>query len=90
MDPRRAVWEEHNLRHITQQHPERGITQKDVDDVLADPNRREEPDSVHASILAAGSNRNGERFVVAFVELDDGSAFPVHARRGRLGGRKSQ
>jgi hypothetical protein len=26
----------------------------------------------------------GEAFVVAFVELADGDAFPVHARRGHV------
>jgi hypothetical protein len=32
--------------------------------------------------VATGRNRDGEALVVAFLELSDGSAFPVHARRG--------
>ncbi|MGH7723219.1 MAG: hypothetical protein ACRENL_10395 [Candidatus Dormibacteria bacterium] len=81
MQPRRTVWKEHNLRHITEDHPERGISQEDVEDVLADPNRQEEPDPSHGTTAAIGTNRSGARLVVAFLELSDGSAFPVHARR---------
>jgi uncharacterized DUF497 family protein len=81
--PRRLEWKEHNLRHITEDHPERGVSQEDVNDVLADPNRREERDPSHGTIVAAGHNRHGTEFVVAFIELSDGSAFPVHARRVR-------
>ena len=83
MQPRRVEWRDHNLRHITRDHPERGVTQEDVEDVLGDQTRQEKPDPDHGTIVASGQNRRGERFVVAFVELSDGSAFPVHARRGR-------
>lgn len=81
MEPRRAIWKDHNLRHITKDHPERGITQEDVDDVLADPNRHEVSDSSHGTVVAVGSTRGGDRLVVAFLELSDGSALPIHARR---------
>lgn len=84
MEPRRAIWREHNLRHVTQAHPERGITKEDVDDVLADVERQEEADPTHGTTMAQGRNRDGVAFVVAFHELSDGVAFPVHARRGRL------
>lgn len=83
MEPRRAIWRGHNLRHVTQDHPERGVTQRDVEDVLADEDRQEEADPSHGTILAEGSNRDGVTFVIAFVELSDGAAFPVHARRGK-------
>jgi hypothetical protein len=36
----------------------------------------------HGTTVALGQNRAGVSFVVAFIELSDGSAFPVHARRG--------
>jgi hypothetical protein len=84
MAPRRAIWREHNLRHVTQDHPERGVTQEDVEDVLADEDHQEEADPSHGTTVAEGSNRDGVTFVVAFVELSDGAAFPVHARRGRV------
>ena len=84
MKPRRAVWREHNLRHITEDHPERGVSQQDVEDVLADPDRLEAHDPAHGTVVAAARNREGEAFVVAFVELADGDAFPVHARRGHI------
>jgi hypothetical protein len=83
MQPRLAVWKEHNLRHITEEHPERGVSQEDVRDVLSDPNRSEQPDPSHGTIVASGRNRQGAAFVVAFVELSDSSAFPIHARRGQ-------
>lgn len=51
MEPRQVVWRDHNLRHITIDHPERGITQGDVDDVLADTERREEPDATHETMV---------------------------------------
>ena len=82
MEPRRVVWREHNLRHITTDHPERRVTREDVEDVLRDSGRRERPDRRHGTIVATGRNRDGEALVVAFLELSDGSAFPVHARRG--------
>ncbi len=55
---------------------------RDVDDALADPERQEEDDPSHGTTVALGRNRAGDSFVVAFIELSDGSAFPVHARRG--------
>lgn len=83
MDPRRVVWREHNLRHLTIDHPERRVSREDVEDVLADPDRDEEVDRHHHTVVARGRNRQGEALVVAFIELADGSAFPVHARRDR-------
>jgi hypothetical protein len=79
------VLREHNLRHITEDHPERRVTKEDVEEMLADPNRVEAHDPTHGTMVAAGRNSGGEAFVVAFVELADGDAFPVHARRGRVG-----
>ena len=76
------IWQEHNLRHVTQDHPERRVTREDVEDVLADHERQEEDDPPHGTTFARGRNRDGIAFVVAFLELSDGSAFPVHARRG--------
>jgi hypothetical protein len=84
MDPRRVTWKAHNLRHVTKDHPERGVTKEDVEDVLADTNRQEEPDALHGTTVAQGRNRSGIAFLVAFIELSDGAAFPVHARRGGL------
>lgn len=75
---------EHNLKHLTEDHPERRIRKEDVDDVLADPNRNEKSDPNHGTVVAIGRNRDGDAIVVAFVELSDGSAFPVHARRGHV------
>ena len=83
MEPRRVVWREHNLRHITEDHPERRVTREDVEDVLADMERQEEDDPSHGTTVAQGRNRDGVAFVVAFIELSDGGAFPVHARRGK-------
>lgn len=82
--PRRAIWREHNLRHITEDHPERRVSKEDVEEVLADPDRLEVRDATHGTVVAAGRNRGGEAFVVAFVELANGDAFPVHARRGHI------
>jgi len=83
MQPRRVVWQEHNLRHLTQDHPERRVTREDVEDVLANTERQEEDDPSHGTTVAQGRNRDGVAYVVAFIELSDGSAFPVHARRGK-------
>lgn len=83
MQPRRVEWKEHNRRHITQDHPNRQVSKEDVDDVVADAERQEESDPTHGTIVAAGRNREGVAFVVAFLELSDGAAFPVHARRGQ-------
>jgi hypothetical protein len=81
VEPRQTVWLDHNRRHITEDHPERDITQDDVNHVLADPDREEQPDHAHGTVVARGRDELGRIVVVAFVELSDGTAFPVHARR---------
>ena len=77
------IWKDHNLRHVTEAHPERAVSQEDVEDVLADTERQDESDVAHGTVVARGRNRDGLSIVVAFIELSDGAAFPVHARRGR-------
>ena len=58
--------------------------------MLADPGRLEAYDPTHGTVVAAGRNRGGEAFVVGFVELADGDAFPVHARRGHVSDTRAQ
>jgi uncharacterized DUF497 family protein len=41
MDDRPVVWDQYNRRHLTQDHPERGISLRDVEEAMADPDRIE-------------------------------------------------
>jgi len=35
--PRRIIWDRHNLKHLFQDHPEREITKEEVEEVLRSP-----------------------------------------------------
>jgi len=41
MDGRSVVWDAANRRHLGDEHPERGISLEEVEEVLADPDRVE-------------------------------------------------
>lgn len=81
---------EHNLRHVTEDHPGPGISKEDVEEVLADLDRPEAHDPSHGTAVAAGRNHGGVTLVVACLELADGDAVPIHARRGHLGDTRVQ
>ena len=90
MDNRPVVWEESNLRHLIDDHPERGIGRNEVEEALADPDRIESTDvrktvSYHAVV---GSTAKGRLLVVVWVDHPAGR-FAVHVRQaGRRAARR--
>lgn len=78
MDSRPVVWEQDNLKHLAD-HPERGITRADVEDVMHDPDRSQDPDPKHGSTVEVGRTRAGRMLVVAWVDHRKGRK-PIHFR----------
>lgn len=87
VDDRPVIWDRANRKHIVEDHPERQITVAEVEEVLADKEREEAPDSRRPGYwLVSGRTSAGRRLLVAWVEFRHGR-YPVHAhaigRRGR-------
>ena len=87
MDDRPVVWDRANRKHIEEDHPERRITAREVEEVMTDATRTEAPDPKRKGYtLVRGRTAAGRRLLVAWVEYGDGR-YPVHAhvtgRRGR-------
>lgn len=79
MDDRRVVWDRNNRRHIEQDHPERAISRLEVDQVLADPDRREAPTDRPNHFLVVGATAQGRVLIVVWVD-DPQGRYPIHAR----------
>lgn len=90
MDSRPVVWDTTNTRHLEEDHPERGITRVEVDQVMNDPHRIEAAEdrrdvTYHTTI---GSTAKGRLLVIVWVDHERGR-FPVHARQaGRRAARR--
>jgi len=90
LDQRPPVWIASNIKHIERDHPERGITREEVDEVLDDPRRLDYAGDragvVYHTVI--GSTHAGRILAVAWIDHPDGR-FPVHARRaGRRAARE--
>lgn len=82
MDNRRVVWDKDNRRHIEKEHPERAITQSEVDEVLTNPNRIEGKGEIRAGQVyrpVLGQTESGRWLYVVYVS-GSGGRYPVHAR----------
>jgi hypothetical protein len=90
MDSRPVVWEASNLRHLIDDHPERNLSRKEIDEALNDANRIESTE-VRSGVTyrtVVGSTQNGRLLVVVWVDRP-GGRFPVHARQaGRRAARR--
>lgn len=90
MDSRPVVWDATNVRHLEQDHRERGILRAEVAEALNDPQRIESAEvrrgvTYHTVI---GSTARGRLLVVVWVDHPSGR-FPVHARQaGRRAARR--
>jgi hypothetical protein len=79
MDDSPVVWDDANTRHLVHDHPERRITHDQVNQVLTDPNRREQYDRKHRSTVVIGVTARGRKLVVAWIDHPEGR-YPIHAR----------
>lgn len=79
MDDRAVVWDAANRRHLGEDHPERGISLKEVEDVLADPDRVEVYLPGRRAYQVVGRTSAGRWLVVIRIDQREGR-YPVHAR----------
>ena len=90
MNARPVVWEESNLSHVLDDHPERNPSRKEIEEVMSDTNRIESAEvrsevSYHTII---GATLKGRLLVVVWVDQPAGR-FPIHARQaGRRAARR--
>jgi uncharacterized DUF497 family protein len=77
-----VVWDDFNRRHLTEDHPERGISVADVEEAMRDPHRIEDavqrPDGTYGVVI--GRTAAGRLLYVAYVRRDS-NRYPVHARQ---------
>ena len=79
MDRRPVIWDAWNRKHLGQDHPERGISLDEIDEVLDDPGRVETYLEVRDAYQVIGRTRAGRWLVV--VWLDEGRGrYPIHTR----------
>jgi hypothetical protein len=90
VDNRPIVWLRGNIRHLEQDHPERMITRREVEEVLED-SRRVESTEVRAKVTyhtVIGITTAARILVVVWVDHPAGR-LPVHARQaGRRAARR--
>jgi len=79
MDDRPVVWDAANRKHLTTDHPERGISLAEIAEVLADGRRVEvylEKRNAHQLI---GRTTAGRWLVVIWIDQPTGR-YPIHVR----------
>jgi hypothetical protein len=83
-----VVWDRWNRKHPFEDHPERNLTEVEVEKAMLDPQRQEvflESRSVHELLARVAARR---WLVVAWVDHPAGR-YPIHARRvGQAGVQK--
>ncbi len=79
MDDRPVVWDTANRRHLGEDHPERGISTTDVDEVLHDTNRVEVYVADRHEYQVVGQTTVGRWLVIIWIDQPEGR-YPIHAR----------
>ena len=79
MDDGSVVWDAANRRHLGDDHPERGISFGEVEQVLADPDRVEVYLTDRRAYQAVGRTSTGRWLVVVWIDQREGR-YPVHVR----------
>jgi uncharacterized DUF497 family protein len=80
MDDRPIVWDAANRKHIDADHPERGISSTDVEEVLSDPNRVEVYLAERDAYQVVGRTADARWLVIIWINQPEGR-YPIHARR---------
>lgn len=78
MDDRSVVWDASNRRHLGEDHPERDISLKEIEEVLADP-ERVEVSTQRQAYQVVGKTRDARWLVVIWIDQPEGR-YPIHAR----------
>lgn len=79
VDDRQVIWDSANRKHIGTDHPERDISPKDVEEVLADPDRVEVYLAERLAYQVVGRTNASRWLVVIWIDQPDGR-YPIHAR----------
>jgi len=79
MDDRPVVWDTANRRHLGEDHPERGISTQEVDEVLSDADRVEVYLADRQEYQVVGRTISGRWLVIIWIDQPEGR-YPIHAR----------
>ena len=79
MDDRPIVWDVANRGHLGEDHPERGISLNEVEEVLTDPDRVEVYLTERRAYQVVGRTAATRWLVVIWIDQRDGR-YPIHAR----------
>jgi len=80
--PRRIIWDRHNLKHLFVDHLERGITREEVEEVLCSPHSFVVPTPGRKTTFTIGKTATGRQLGVAWLDRRAG-IYPIHARQVR-------
>jgi len=78
--PRHILWDRHNLKHLFADHPERGITKEEVEEVLRSPGSFVVPTPGRNTTFTVGKTATGRRLGIAWLDRRAG-IYPIHARQ---------
>lgn len=79
MDDRPVIWDAANREHLGEDHPERAISLKDIEEVLTDPDRVEAHLTERQAYQVVGQTGEGRWLVVIWIDQPEGR-YPIHAR----------
>ena len=79
MDERPVVWDAANRKHLGEDHPERDISLKEVEEALRDPRRVEVHLVERGAYQVIGQTAAGRWLVVIWIDQAEGR-YPIHAR----------
>jgi len=79
VDDRPVVWDRANRKHIAADHPERAISVREVEEVLADPDRVEVYLNRREAYQVIGRTAEARWLVVIWIDQPEGR-YPIHAR----------
>ena len=80
VDDRSVVWDLSNRKHLGSDHPERGISLLDIEQVLGDANRLESYIKDREAYQVTGRTKAGRWLVVVWIDDQEGR-YPIHARQ---------
>ena len=83
MDDRPVVWDTANRKHLGEDHPERDISPKEVEEVLTDPGRVEVYLTDREAYQVVGKTSTARWLVVIWIDQREGR-YPIHARAASM------
>ncbi len=79
MDDRPVVWDEANRKHLTDDHPERKISLREIEEVLSGQDRVEVYLAARSAYQVVGRTRLKRWLVIIWIDQLEGR-YPIHAR----------